>query len=211
MLFSALPTALQERLRADAPSREYASSQIIAQRGDEAKGFWLIEKGSVSIGQFFPDGEFRGVAVIGPGDSWGELAMFASRPRVVDAIARTRSEVRHIRAALFEALLEEHPAASRALLGTLSQQLQETLNIVAGIRRGSAGARVAGLLATMSEGSPLPARIAMSQQELADLLGLTRATVNAALRGQEKLGLLRRAYGSIEVLDRDGLAISAIA
>lgn len=210
MLFSALPPALQEHLRAGARVQQYESGQIIAQRGDEAEGFWLIESGSVSVGQFLADGEFRGVAVIGPSDSWGELAMFASRPRVVDAIARTPCEVRHIRASVFETMLEEHPEAARALLGTLSQQLQEMLDVVAGIRRGSAAARVAGILATMSEGSDLPVSIAMSQQELADLLGLTRATVNTVLARLDGLGLLRRSYGAIEVTDRDGLARLAI-
>ncbi|QFT76139.1 Crp/Fnr family transcriptional regulator [Erythrobacter sp. THAF29] len=210
MLFSALPSELQERLRADGSPRRFDGGQIIAQRGDEAEGFWLLEEGSVSIGQFLADGEFRAVAVIGPGDSWGELAMFANRPRVVDAVARTRSEVRHIRSQVFEALLLEHPEASRLLLGTLSQQLQELLDVVAGIRRGSAGARVAGILAMMAEGNDLPVRIAISQQELADLLGLTRATVNIALKELEQLSLVRRAYRSIEVLDRERLANIAI-
>lgn len=210
MLFSALPGDLQDRLRSTAPVRQYESGQIIAQRGDAPDGFWLIESGSVSIGQFLTEGEFRGVAVIGPGDSWGELAMFSSRPRVVDAIARTRCEVRHIRQSPFDAMMEDHPEAARALLAALSQQLQEMLDIVAGIRRGSASARVAGILATMSEGSDPPARIRISQQELADLLGLTRATVNHALREQEEMGLLRRSYGAIEVVDRDGLADLAL-
>ena len=79
-----------------------------------AEGFWLIESGSVAVGQFLPDGDFRGVALLGPGDSWGELAMFADRPRVVDAVARSACKLRHIRAPQFEAALSLEAAAKDA-------------------------------------------------------------------------------------------------
>ena len=210
MLFSALPGTLRDSLRAGAAIRRFGEGRIIQQRGDRPDGFYLIESGSVAVGQFLREGEFRGVALLGPGDSWGELAMFTSRPRVVDAVARSACEVRHIGSARVEAALAQHPSAMRPLLGALSQQLQEMLDVVAGIRRGSAGARVAGMLVTLSEGRELPARIEISQQELGEFLGLTRATVNAALRDQERGGLVRRSYGAVEVLDREGLAQSAL-
>ena len=199
MLFAALPEPLQDELRDGARPAAIASGQIIQQRGDTADGFYLIEEGSVSVGQFLPDGEFRAVAVLGPGDSWGELAMFAHRPRVVDAIARSRAVVRHIRESAFEAALRDDPAASRALLGALSTQLQELLDVTASIRSGSAKARVAGLLVTLAGGEDLGAPIALSQQEFGELLGLSRATVNAALRDYEARGLVVRQYGKIEL------------
>lgn len=206
MLFSALPPLVRRQLREQSPSRHFNAGQIIQQRGDKPDGFWLIESGSISVGRFLQSGDFRGVALLGPGDSWGELALFAGRPRVVDAIARSDSELRHIRARPFESALNADPAAMRLLLGALSRQLQETLDVVAGIRRGSATARVAGTLANLAEGGSLPARIEISQQELAELLGLTRATVNTALRELEKQALVRRSYGAVHVLNRERLA-----
>ena len=210
MLFSALPDSVQSELVTHAPTRSFAAGQIIQQRGDDPNGFWLIESGSVSVGQFLPEGEFRAVALLGAGDSWGELALFAGRSRVVDAIARTPSSVRHIAAERFEAALRNHPQAMRDLLGALSRQLQETLEVVAGIRRGSARARVAGMLLTLGAGHAPPIRIAVAQQELGELLGLTRASVNAALREFEQLGFLQRAYRAIELLDTDGLEQTAL-
>ena len=210
MLFSVLPAALQEILRQKAPPRRYAEGQILQQRGDEPDGFWLIDSGSIAVGQYLRGGEFRSMALLGPGDSWGELAMFAGRQRVVDAVARSDCLVRHIRSAEFASAVRGTPSAMWAMLGALSQQLQEMLDVVASIRRGSAPARIAGLLATMSDGSALPARIAISQHELGELLGLTRATINSALRDQERLGLLRRTYGAMEIIDREGLRQAAL-
>ncbi|QUL37491.1 Crp/Fnr family transcriptional regulator [Erythrobacter sp. JK5] len=210
MLFSALPGDLQRALEAEASPRSYSAGQIIQQRGERADGFWLIIQGSVAVGQYLADGDFRAVAVLGPGDSWGELAMFAGRPRVVDAVARSVCSLRHVRKEAFEKLLSDHPTAMRPLLGALSSQLQEILDVTAGIRSGSAKARVAGLLATLASRLQLPASIELSQQELGELLGLSRMTVNSALREYEAAGAIRRGYGRIDVIDRTELEVAAL-
>ena len=80
MLFETLDTALQAHLIKGSTEREFGDGQIIQQRGDVADGFWLIQQGAVTVGQFLPDGEFRAVALLGPGDSYGELAVFSGRP-----------------------------------------------------------------------------------------------------------------------------------
>ena len=113
MLFSALPDQVQQELRDQSPLRSFDDGQLIQQRGDAPKGFWLIDQGSVAVGQFLRDGEFRGVALLGPGDSWGELAMFAERPRVVDAIAALAPDVSAVEGG--EAKLAELTALAEAL------------------------------------------------------------------------------------------------
>ncbi|MFN2099107.1 Crp/Fnr family transcriptional regulator [Altererythrobacter sp. MF3-039] len=210
MLFSALPAELRDALRAKSALRPFGPGELIQQRGDEAQGFWLIESGSVSVGQFLADGEFRAVALLGPGDSYGELALFAGRPKVVDAVAREKTEARLIRAADMEAALAQNAPAMRSLLGALSAQLQESLDIIAGIRRGTANARVAGMLANLAGASEGPVRLSITQQEIAELLGLTRATVNAALRGIERDGLIKRGYGCLIVLEPRALQVSEL-
>ena len=210
MLFSALPDGAQADLRRDAVPRTFAAGQLIQQRGDDPAGFWLIESGTVAIGQYLASGEFRGVALLRAGDSWGELALFARRPRVVDAVARTACVALHVPATRFEAALAANPAAMRTLLGALSQQLQETLEVVAAIRRGSARTRIAGLLLTLHDSGEGSGPISISQQELGELLGLTRVSVNAGLRHFEACGMVRRGYRAIEVIDRAGLGQAAL-
>lgn len=210
MLFSALDPALQAHLVRTSRERGFADAQIIQQRGDPADGFWLIEKGAVRVGQFLPDGEFRAVALLGEGDSYGELAVFSGKPRIVDAVSRGESRLRLIAAKPFLEALGNYPASTRALLGALSEQLQDTLSIVTGLRHGTNPARLAGILATMAGEQDRSASITITQQELADLLGVTRATANAALKELQKRGLVERGYGSIRVPDRDRLARFAL-
>ncbi|MEC7534880.1 MAG: cyclic nucleotide-binding domain-containing protein, partial [Pseudomonadota bacterium] len=88
MLHASLEPELRAELEARSMMREFADGQIIQQRGDEPDGFWLIVEGTVVAGQFLSGGDVRAVAVLGPGDSYGELAMFSQRPRVVDAVSR---------------------------------------------------------------------------------------------------------------------------
>lgn len=206
MLFSALDSGLQEHCLEISRQRAFGDGQIIQQRGDAADGFWLIERGAVRVGQFLPDGEFRAVALPGPGDSYGELAVFSGRPKIVDAISRGESVVRMIAAEPFLLALADYPASGRALLGALSQQLQDTLSILAGLRHGTNPARLAGLLATMAGEEAGAASVTITQQELADLLGVTRATANTALRELQEQRLVERGYGTIRIPDREKLA-----
>lgn len=207
MLFEALDPALRAHLVRGAAERTYADGQIIQHRGDVADGFWLIEEGTVTVGQFTPDGDFRAIALLGPGDSYGELAVFSGRPRIVDAVSRGPSRVRLIAARAFLAALNNYPASTRALLGALSEQLQDTLGLLAGMRRGTNPARMAGLLRTMAGDDR---EVAITQQELAELLGVTRATANSALRDLQKAGLIERGYGVLRLPDPDRLALFAL-
>lgn len=207
MLFEALDPALQAHLVRTAPLRHFADGQIIQQRGDRADEFWLIESGAVMVGQFLPDGDFRAVARLGPGDSYGELAVFSGKPRIVDAVSRGQSSLRLIAARPFLSALGNYPASTRALLGALSEQLQDTLGLLAGLRRGTNPARMAGLLGTMAGDSR---EVGATQQELAELLGVTRATANAALKELERRGLVARGYGKLHLRDPDGLRLLAM-
>jgi len=207
MLFAALEEELKSSLRAASPVRDFSDGQFIQHRGTAADGFWLIEEGGVRIGQYLPDGEFRGMAVLGPGDSYGELALFSGRPRVVDAVSRGDSRLRFIAGPAFLAALSEYPASNRALLSALSAQLQDTLDQLAGMRRGTNPQRLAGLIANLAGTN---SQTAITQQELADLLGVTRATANAALNVLEGKCLIERGYGSITVLDPKALALFSL-
>lgn len=200
-LFGELPAEVRARLRAEAPRRRFADGELIQQRGDESGGFWLIESGQVRLGQFSSGGTFSAVSQLGPGDSFGELALLSGRPRAADGYAVGAADLLWIAAPSYEAALARDPAVMRGLLGALSAEVQEFIDFVSMLQRGDAGARVAHFLANLARDRPLPCRVRMTQQDLAELVGATRVTVGTVLGRLENEGAVRRGYGVIEVLD----------
>ena len=208
-LFQQLGPDTRSELRQSAPLRKFADAEIIQQRGDTPTGFWLIESGSVTVGQFLAEGHFRAVAVLGPGDSYGELALFSGRRRVVDAVARGAAELRWIDGPRFEEVVSGDPEAMRRMLAAMAEELQEMIEVVAGLRRGSASRRIASMLVNLTGSNTCPSRIAISQEEIGELAGVTRATVNKVLRDLEAARVLVRGYGAIEIADPDALRMAA--
>lgn len=103
-----------------------------------------------------------------------------------------------------------HPSSSHALVGALSEHLPDTLSLLAGLRHGTNKPRLTGLLAAITVEGPGAAEVTITQQELADLLGVTRTTANAALRELQRQRLIERVYGNIRIADSDALASFAL-
>lgn len=204
-LFAALTPDQRKRLRSQGTIRRFAAGQIIQQHGDLANGFWVIDAGQVSAGRFEADGTFDAIALLGPGDSYGELALLANRPRAVDAVAASDVMLLHVPRSAFDRLLADDPRAARALLAGLAVSLQEMLGMVALMRRSRGGSRIAQLLLTLAGENTDNCTIAITQEALADLAGTSRMTVSETLRAFANQGLVRRGYGRIEILDREGL------
>lgn len=204
-LFAQLEDSVRSALLAQAPVRQFTDGQLIQQRGDNARGFWVIARGTVRIGIFGLSGEFRVIALLTDGDSYGELAVFAGTRRAVDAVADGPVSAHWIDASSFEAAVVNDPQAMRRFIGVLSQQLQEMLSLIASLSNGSAATRIAATLATLAGSSSTGQNgakiLAIGQQELGELTGLTRATVNTTLKALENSGAIRRGYGKIEIRD----------
>ncbi len=204
-LFGVLDTNLRTGLLANAPVLRFSDTQIIQNKGDEPDGFWVIKSGAVKVGQFRPDGEFRVIAILSAGDSYGELAMFADSSRAVDSVAEGEVTLNWIERAAFEQAIMNDSAAMRSLIGALAAQLQEMINLVAGLGNGTSSARVSAVLANLSGGAQGQSTIRLGQQDLAELTGLTRATVNKCLSSLESRGVLTRHYGRIVIHNQKAL------
>ncbi|GAA4641901.1 hypothetical protein GCM10023115_02470 [Pontixanthobacter gangjinensis] len=200
-LFGELAPAMQIDLLAKAPLLQFTDGQIIQHRGDKPNGFWVIEQGAVKVGQFRLKGELRVIALLGQGDSYGELALFAANERAVDSVADGDVKLRWIEGQSFEQAIATDLPAMRRLIGALAKQLQETVSLVSSLGEGTSKARIAAVLINLAGGGPLPAIVRLGQEELAELTGLTRATVNKCLGQMELEGALVRRYGRLEIID----------
>ncbi len=204
-LFDCLPKAVQANLRHSAIRRSFADGQLIWHRGDGADGFWIIEKGQVKLGHHTASGEMQALFIIGPGDSFGELACLGNFPRVVDAEAVGALEMLWVDDSILSAAIDESPKVSRAFITALAQQLQEALDRLIVFRNMPAPKRLAQNLLALCEGKEAPVKLGIRQQELAELVGVSRMTIASALAQLEELGLVARHYRHLIITDPSAL------
>lgn len=194
---------LAELLLREGAVRHFPAGALVQQQGDEGDGFWLIRSGTISLCRFAADGNITIFGVLGSGDLFGELAYFAGLSRQVDAVADEDATLVRISAPLIERLLADEPEFARWLLKSLSNQLRASLDQIEGHRQLSAEQRMVRTLVEMARRDGL--RLVISQQQLGELIGVSRITAGHLLRRLASGGLISLEYRAILVRNLPGL------
>ncbi|MCW0197010.1 Crp/Fnr family transcriptional regulator [Sphingopyxis sp.] len=194
-----LSPAERDRLTAMAPARRFADGQFVQQQGDPGDAFWAVVEGHVLGGRFAEDGGFTAFAVLGPGDLFGELAFFTGVPRQADVIARGPARLVAIDRPLLRRLMATDIGWAELLLRSLGRQLAGALDIIDAERRLGSADRLLRLLRMMAADGGDGTTVHATQQQLADLLGVSRVTLGAALRDLTARGLVETGYGRIKL------------
>ena len=217
--FRSAPEPLREALRAAGRERTLGAGERLFMRGDANDGLYCVLEGAVRIGAASVGGREALLAVVGPAQWFGEIALFDGGVRTHDAYAERDSTLFHVPRAALVALLEATPAYWHAFGLLLAQKLRLAFDAIEETALLPAAARVARRLlllsheyggATPAQGSPCSRRvISVPQEDLALMLALSRQTVNQILRQFEREGLLALRYGEIEIVDAMRLAAQA--
>lgn len=189
----------------------FKRGEVVFHLDDPGDRLHLIVKGRVGIHIATPKGETAMLAVRGPGQSFGELALVSGRQRRIATVtALEDTETFSVAAADFERLRREHPTIEvvleRLLVGEielLNERLLETLYVPVDKRLLR---RLVALSAVYPPHDGRPSTIPLTQEQLADLAGASRATVNRLLREEAERGSLELRRGRTILLDPDELA-----
>ena len=203
-LFADIAPEDVRRLLQIAHRRTFARGEVVFHRGDPANSLHLIVGGRFAVRIITPLGEAATLGVRGPGDAFGELALVSGeevRSATVSALepAETRSVLRDD----FARLRREQPSVDAVLVAILADRVRRLSEQVTEAYYLSAETRVLRRLADLAElyGGVVP----LPQEELAELAGTSRATVNRVLRGQEKRGTVELGRSKTVVLDLERL------
>lgn len=183
--------------------RQFSDGEFIQHRGDVADGFWIVIKGQIMSGRYAADGSLTIFAVLGPGDMLGENSFLAGTPRLADIVSDGASELVFIDGPTLKALIAEDPDVSMLLLHSLASQLHSAFERIDLDRQVKPEIRLARSLSGMVVAED--GRISVTQQHLADLIGVSRVTLGAALKRLEDAGLIEHRYGTIRIHDRKQL------
>ena len=214
-LFAGLPPTEMERLGALVRARRYRRGEVIFLEGDAGSSLCIIAVGRVRIVLSGADGREVVLNVYGPGDFFGEFALLDGEPRSADAIAQEPCLLYWLTRDDFLAFLESHPRAASTLLAVLSRRLRHTTRVVQDAAFRDVPARLARVVLDLvtTRGRPHGDRVLvdgrLTQSELASMVGASRETVNKALRGFERSGLLRHERGVITVMQPEQLRARA--
>ena len=202
---NALPALARDDLLTSGQARKFSKGQIIQQRGDVAKEFWYVESGSVQIGRYGIDGRLTLFALIGTGETFGELAFMGEFRRAVDAIAGSDCTLIRIGDSELQSLMDSDPAVTRLLLKTMALTVQEAFDLIESSRSLSVPQRLAQALLQLCGDRGDGAKVMATQQDLADLVGVSRVSLGKALARLQTAGIIEPGYGSVTIRDRTGL------
>ncbi len=205
------PTAVEALSNALEPV-EFPRAHVIFAEGELGDRLYIIVSGKVKIGRRSADGRENLLAVFGPSDMFGELSIFDPGPRT--STATTVTEVRAVtmdRAALHE-WIGKRPEIADQLLRVIARRLRRTNNMLADLIFTDVPGRVAKALLQLAqrfgsqEAGMLRVTHDLTQEEIAQLVGASRETVNKALADFAHRGWLRLEGKSVLIQEPDRLA-----
>ena len=188
--------------------RRYTSGTTIFREGDRGDSLHVVIEGSVRVTVVSVRGEEATVALLGPGEFVGDLALLDGLPRSANAVASQPTKTLMVTRDDFRRWLTERPKASLALLEALSQRVRRTDEVLADLTFLDLPKRLSKRLVALSAGRGAGGTgesVRITQAELASMLGVSRESVNKQLKEFERRGWVRLGRGNIWVLDNASL------
>ena len=207
-LFSGIPGADVRAVLALARRSTYRRGEVVFHHHDPADSVHFVVKGRFDIRITTTRGDVVALAIRGPGDIFGELAILTGAERSATVTALEPGETLVLRGSELRRLALSHPSVDEVLVRVLAKEVAFLSERLVEAYTVDAEARVARRVLELAQvygGSP-PVVIPLIQEDLAALAGASRATVNRLLREAEERGLVELGRGRTVLLDPDGLA-----
>ena len=186
-LFTALDESAAVSLRQSMDSVKISKGSVLFAEGDEGDHLYVIVEGKLKLGTSSGDGRENLLSILGPGEMFGELSLFDPGPRTSTATAVTDARLLSLGQEKLIPWLAENPNVSLQLLARLAQRLRRTNEAVGDLVFSDVPGRVAKALIDLGErfgkqtDEGLFVHHDLTQEELAQLVGASRETVNKAL------------------------------
>jgi CRP/FNR family cyclic AMP-dependent transcriptional regulator len=210
-LFAALDDDAGVALRVAMRHEHFSRGDVIFEEGDEGDKLFAVIDGKVKLARTAPDGRENLQAVLGPGEMFGELSLFDPKPRTAGAVAITDTVLASLAHEELRPWITGRPDVAVQLLQALAQRLRRTNDVLADLVFSDVPSRVAKALLGLAErfGQPTNEGIHvahdLTQEELAQLVGASRETVNKALADFSARGWVRIESRAVVIRDIEGL------
>src|ERR1700756_3602218 len=180
----------------------------IFSKGDPGTSLYAVISGTVKISVSSPDGRNAILNLIGPGEVFGEVSVLDGKARTTDGTANTNCEIFVIDRREFLPFVRSQPALAMKFIELLCARLRWTSDQVEQVILQDLPGRLASALLGLTERrklDPTSRTIAITQQEISEMVGMTRESINKQLRAWAARSWVRLEHGAIVVLDVDSL------
>lgn len=189
--------------------------EILFHEGETEDRLYVVVSGKIKLGRSGSAGRENLMGVLGPGQMFGELSVFDPGPRSTTATAVTDSEIRVLEHDELTRWLAGRPEVAQALLGQLAGRLRRANDTTADLVFSDVPGRVAKALLDLAarfgdhRDDGIHVHHDLTQEELAQLVGASRETVNKALADFATRGWIRLEPRSVTVIDLDRIELRA--
>lgn len=210
-LFDALDEEEARALRRQMTEVKLSRSEHLFVEGDDGDSLYVVLDGKMKLTRAAVDGRENLLSVLGPGEMFGELSLFDPRPRTATASAVTDATLASLKHEALRPWLKERPEVSLHMLRALARRLRRANDVTADLVFTDVPGRVAKNLLDLAdrfgtqEPDGLHVHHDLTQEELAQLVGASRETVNKALADFAARGWLQISARSVLILDVERL------
>ncbi|WP_293786128.1 Crp/Fnr family transcriptional regulator [uncultured Aeromicrobium sp.] len=210
-LFNGLDETASAALESSMEAASLRRGEILFNEGDEGDKLYVVISGKIKLGRTSPDGRENLLAILGPGQMFGELSFFDPGPRSATATAVTDASLKSLGHDALSPVLNNHPDVAKALLNQLAGRLRRTNEVVGDMVFSDVPGRVSKALLDLADRFGREAEDGiyvnhdLTQEELAQLVGASRETVNKALADFASRGWVRLEPRSVVILDLERL------
>lgn len=201
--FATLTQAQQQQLLSGAHMIQLDQGSRLFARGDSFDGIYVVLSGAVLISGLHASGKEALLTIVSCGDWFGEIALFDQQSRTHDATASTASTLFHLPASFLQTLLTQQPLWWQLFGRLLTEKVRLVFQALEDISLQPAKVRLARRLLMLCrlQGQQPQYQLPIQQEQLGQLLSLSRQTTNQLLQQLAQQGVVRLAYASIEVID----------
>jgi CRP/FNR family transcriptional regulator, cyclic AMP receptor protein len=206
-VFSTLEPGDLERIAEVAVPRSFAPGQVVFREGDASDTCYIVQEGHARATRTHGDGRTITLATFGPGDIFGELAMFEDELRSATVEAIETTSVVGVLGGDMRRLMVEHPQISARLVIALGRRLRETNERLSRQSFQTVQSRVAVVLSELVEQEiaagqpPADVLVTATQADLAQLAGSSRESASRFLAVLERAGVISQGRGRLTVRD----------
>ena len=211
-LFQGVTPEAREALSSGLQFGDYTRGEAVFHEGEQGDTLYIVLSGKVKVGRRAADGRENMLSVMGPSDMFGELSLFDPGPRTATATVLTDARLASLAHSSLRPWITDRPEIAEQLLRVLARRLRRTNDALADLIFTDVPGRVAKALLGLAErfgtqeAEGVRVHHDLTQEELAQLVGASRETVNKALADFAARGWMRVDSRAVTILDADRLA-----